>query len=111
MIIFVCELNLWMMEVVFKDKALFEIVSDPKERVRRFGAVRAKLILRRLQTLKSVERLEQLRKLPGRFHELKGDRKGQWACDLDQPYRLIFEPKEIESAKAIVIIVGIVNYH
>lgn len=29
-----------------------------------------------------------------RYHELTGDRKGQWACDLDQPYRLIFEPHE-----------------
>jgi len=29
-----------------------------------------------------------------RYPELTGDRKGQWACDLDQPYRLIFEPHE-----------------
>jgi len=25
---------------------------------------------------------------------LKNNRKGQWACDLDHPYRLIFEPQE-----------------
>ena len=30
----------------------------------------------------------------GRFHELTGNRKGQWACDLDHPYRLIFKPQE-----------------
>lgn len=22
------------------------------------------------------------------------NRKGQWACDVDQPYRLVFEPHE-----------------
>ena len=33
-------------------------------------------------------------KRQGHYHELTGDRKGEWACDLDQPYRLIFEPHE-----------------
>ena len=30
--------------------------------------------------------------LPGRCHELKGDRAGSLALDLDGPYRLIFDP-------------------
>lgn len=54
MIIFVRELNLWRMELYFKDKDLFEIVNDPKKRVRQFGALRAKLIMRRLQALSFV---------------------------------------------------------
>jgi proteic killer suppression protein len=33
-----------------------------------------------------------MRNLPGRCHELKGDREGQLAIDLNQPYRIIFEP-------------------
>ena len=32
--------------------------------------------------------------LPGNFHDLTGNRKGQWACNLDNPYRLIFVPHE-----------------
>lgn len=32
MIIFVRELNLWRMELYFKDKDLFEIVNDPKKK-------------------------------------------------------------------------------
>ena len=53
-----------------------------------------------------------------------GDRKGQWACDLDQPYRLIFEPHEkpipknaegrylwIEIEIKGVEIIEIVDYH
>ena len=36
MIIFVRELNLRRMELYFKDKDLFEIVNDPKKRVRQY---------------------------------------------------------------------------
>ena len=42
----------------------------------------------------AAETLEEVRNLPGRYHELTGNRKGQWACDLDHPYRLIFVPHE-----------------
>jgi len=34
-----------------------------------------------------------MRYLPGRCHELKGDRAGQLAVSLNEPYRLIFEPE------------------
>lgn len=33
-----------------------------------------------------------MRALPGRCHALTGDLRGQFALDLDGPYRLIFEP-------------------
>lgn len=39
-----------------------------------------------------ADTLEDVRYLPGHYHELTESRKEQWACDLDQPYRLIFEP-------------------
>jgi len=42
----------------------------------------------------AAETYDDLRNLPGRYHELKNQRKGQWACDLDHPYRLIFTPQE-----------------
>jgi proteic killer suppression protein len=44
--------------------------------------------------LRDATTLEDVRNLAGKFHELKGDRKGEWACDLDQPYRLVFTPHE-----------------
>lgn len=45
----------------------------------------------------------------GRCHLLKGDRSGQYAVDLVQPYRLVFEKNgdEIQIAK----IMEIVDYH
>jgi proteic killer suppression protein len=40
-----------------------------------------------------AERLEMLRSVSQiRCHELKGDRAGTLAVDLQHPYRLIFEP-------------------
>jgi|SRR5580698_2227363 plasmid maintenance system killer protein len=61
--------------------------------VRKHGAVRAKLIRRRLDDLRAVPCLEVMRNLPGRAHELKGNRLGQLSLDLDGPYRLIFQPR------------------
>ena len=55
---------------------------------------RAKQFITRLNTLRDATTLEDVRNLPGRFHELTGNRKGKWGCDLDQPYRLVFIPHE-----------------
>ncbi|WP_460546098.1 type II toxin-antitoxin system RelE/ParE family toxin [Echinicola sediminis] len=62
--------------------------------VKEFGKVRAQKLRQRLVQLSYGSNLEEVRHLPGNFHELKDNRKGQWACDLDQPYRLIFTPHE-----------------
>ena len=62
--------------------------------VRKYGAVRAKLIRRRLDELRAAVCLEVMRNLPGRTHELRGTRSGQLSIDLDGPYRLIFKPSK-----------------
>jgi toxin HigB-1 len=80
------------------------------------------LFNKRLLDLRNSQTLEDVRNLPGHYHELKDNRKGQWACDLDQPYRLVFEPQEKliptdNSGKLIwfeikgVEIIEIVDYH
>jgi len=59
-----------------------------------WGPERARRLKRRLDDLRAAPNLETMRQLPGRCHELTGDRKGQITIDLDGPYRLIFEPAE-----------------
>src|ERR1700746_1233552 len=66
--------------------------NDSKRLLRRHNAQRAKLIRGRLDDLKAASNLQIMRLLPGRCHELTGDRKGQLSVDLDGPYRLIFKP-------------------
>ena len=95
------------MEVVCSDKELGECLEKPELLERRYGSIRAKYIRRRLDSIRMADSLEQLKGFPGRFHELTGDRKGQWACDLDQPYRMILEPTGENTAT----IIEITNYH
>lgn len=82
------------MDLTFRTKKLERLANDYRRCQRELGAIRSKLLNIRLNDLKVAETLEDVRQLPGRYHELTGDRKGQWACDLDHPYRLIFEPHE-----------------
>jgi plasmid maintenance system killer protein len=107
---------------------LFPIGDDPgdwnemKKLVRRHNTQRAKLIRRRLDDLKAASYLEVMRNLPGRCHELKGNRAGQLSLDLDGPFRLLFRPeKEPPPAKpdggldwtqvTAVVLVGVVDTH
>jgi proteic killer suppression protein len=62
--------------------------------------VRAKKLGLRLDELAAAQVLEDIRKLGlGNPHELKQDRKGQIAINLDGPFRLIFEPSDDPPAK------------
>lgn len=110
------------MDISFQDKKLEKLLDNPSRLKRELGPSRMKLFLKRLGALIDAETLEDVRYEPGNFHELKADRKGQWACDLDQPYRLIFEPHEDpiptdSSGRYIwleikgVEIIEITNYH
>lgn len=69
------------MEISFKDKNLNKMCNDNLKCRRKFGYLRASILIRRLNMLKDAVTLEDVKYLPGRFHELTGSRKGQWACD------------------------------
>jgi proteic killer suppression protein len=77
-------------KIIFADRTLEKLVNDDRKMQRKLGEVRAKLLRRRLTQLQDATTLEEVRYLPGNYHELNQDRKGQWGCDLDQPYRLVF---------------------
>ncbi len=78
------------MEVTYKNNKLRKYAEDERFSVQKLGKVRSELYLQRIGDLISAQTLEEVRHLPGKYHELTGNRKGQWACNLDQPYRLIF---------------------
>ncbi len=110
------------MEITFTDKKLEKLANDDRKMVRVMGQIRATLLRRRLTQLANAETLEDVRNLPGNYHELSQNRKGQWGCDLDQPYRLVFTPMErpipvnnsgqyIWLEIAGVEIIEIINYH
>ena len=81
------------MEITFADNKLCKLANDDRKMTAQLGIRRAGIFRRRLSQLQDAATLEEVRFLPGNYHELTGDRKGQWACDLDQPYRLVIEPQ------------------
>ena len=80
------------MDILFANPADAVDWNSSERLARRFSAQRAKLLRRRLDDLRAAPSLLVMRALPGRCHELKGDRKGQLSIDLEGPYRLIFKP-------------------
>ena len=110
------------MDIIFADKNLKKYANDDRLADKKLGAKRAKYFRQRLKDLSNAETYADLEYLPGNFHPLKNNRKGQWACDLDQPYRLVFEPVENpiptdKDGKYILIeiktvdVLEITNYH
>jgi len=80
------------MEIRFNSKKLDKILSDSKKIKKRYGEKMARKIMQRLDDMRAASNLEELMRLPGRHHPLTGNREGQFACDLINPYRLIYEP-------------------
>lgn len=110
------------MNITFSNRKLEKLANNFQKCQKEFGILRARLYIKRLLDLQNAESLEDVRNLPGNYHELARNRKGQWACDLDQPYRLIFEPHEDpipkdENGRYIwfeikgVEIIEIIDYH
>lgn len=82
------------MEIIFATRRLGASMASHQARVRAFGAERANKLNTRLTQLYEADRLEDMRSLPGRCHELHGDRQGQLAVDVTKNYRLVFKPTE-----------------
>lgn len=82
------------MNLTFDDKKLLKCANNDSYSKQQLGPKRAKLFKQRLDDLMASQTLEDVRHLPGKYHELTGNRKGQWSCDLDQPFRLVFTPQE-----------------
>lgn len=110
------------MNITFDKKKLEQYANNDKLALKDLGKIRAALYKERLDDIRAATTLEDIRHLPGNFHELKANRKGLWACYLDHPYRLVFEPHENpiptnENGQYIWIdikgveILEIVNYH
>jgi len=108
------------MIIRFRTSALETLGNDAKAARKALGKRCADLLRRRLDDLRAAEDLQMMRLLPGRCHELKGDRSGQFAVDLEQPRRLVFVPLDgarredggIDwSSITAIEIIEIVDYH
>ena len=70
----------------------------------------AEIIDQRIGEIRAADSVEMLLKFHiGRCHQLKQNRKGQYAVDLIHPYRMVFEKHGDEIQ--IAHILEIVDYH
>lgn len=80
------------MEVSFATRKLRKVCESEKELRRACGTDAAKKVMSRLSDLCAAATLEDMRNLPGRCHELAGDRAGQLGIDLTGGRRLVIAP-------------------
>ena len=109
------------MRIEYRTKQLRECAEDTKTAIRVLGAEIAKQYLRRLASIADAKCFASLRDMPGKFHELAGERQGQWSASLNANYRLIITPQKepcVDDSGRIdwtqstdAVIVEIIDYH
>ena len=98
------------MKITYKNNKIKKVCTNVSEAEKRHGLEMAEKIMLRIDQISaalSVEMMIQFR--IGRCHQLKGNRKNQFAVDLVHPYRLVFEKKGTEIR--IANIIEIIDYH
>ncbi len=83
------------MHITFRNRSLEKLANSAKELTRKFGSQVAKKITMRLRTLDATDCLANVNhEPPERRHELKGQRKGQFAVVTTKTsgVRVIFKP-------------------
>src|SRR5437016_472751 len=83
------------MNIFITDKRLRKLAHDDAACRRQYGVDMAKKIALRLASLKAAVSLADFwppKSGPERCHELIGSLKGTFSVDLNQPYRLLFQP-------------------
>ena len=102
------------MDILFEESKFRKQCANMALLTRAQGPRQAALIRARLDALLAAQSLEDLRHLPGRLHELVGNRKGQFSLDLVHPDRLLFTsavPASTWLEITAVTIIGVVDTH
>lgn len=88
------------MDIQFSSAKLERIFNSDRQLLKEYGRERAGKIRLRMSVLKSAKNLAEVpKKRPDRCHGLQGDRAGQYTVDLNNPFRLVFEPVGTPSGK------------
>lgn len=110
------------MNIIFASRKLEKYANDYSLAQRKLGNIQAKLYQQRLNDMYDAESFAILPSLPGNHHPLKENRNSEWACSLEQPSRLVYEPiipnelanssEQIElSVLKELTILEIIDYH
>ena len=79
------------MNIDYKNNKIRKVLSDAREMQKAFGNL-AKKVSQRMEQLRAAPTLANMQMYQAaRCHELKGERKGEWAIDISVNHRMIFE--------------------
>ncbi|PIM75753.1 hypothetical protein [Fusobacterium polymorphum] len=98
------------MEIRYKNKRIRDICENEKKAIKKYNKIIAEKLIFSIEFLKNSNSLKDVADYQNfRLHELKYERKGQFAIDLGKTtgYRLIIEPitvNEIISYESINIV-------
>lgn len=90
------------MKLAYKNKNLEKACTDGSYARKKYGHDNAVKIHLRVDQIRASESVEfMIENHIGRCHRLQGNRSGQYAVDLEHPYRLIFSVngEQIQIAK------------
>lgn len=76
----------------------------------------------RLDDIHAAADMSVLRTLPGKHHALSANLAGNWACHIEEPYRLVYQPLgdplpisedgHLDLSKVVAVtILGVTDYH
>ena len=110
------------MNIIFADRKLEKYANNYSIAQRKLGSIQAELYHQRLNDLHDADSFAVLPYLPGHHHPLSENRAGQWACSMEQPSRLVYEPiipaeltdrkEQLElSALKDLTVLEIIDYH
>ena len=98
------------MKVHYRTKSLERICTNLEVAIKKYNVSMAEKIHIRIDQIKAADSVAELvHNRIGRCHSLQGDRRGQYAMNLEQPYRLIFTEENEETVS--VRIDQITDYH
>ncbi len=101
------------MRLSFSSNKLEKLCTDEREMKRKRSDIASRLQLR-INALRTAASLTDLAMLDpsGKWHELLGDRRGQWSGRLSPNWRIIVEPTgDAEEVGATVLVVELEDYH
>lgn len=111
------------MEIIFKNSKTEKLINSDKELNKKYPVKVAKTVKLRMTQLIAFNDFSQVTHLPPlRLHKLTGDRSHQYAVDVSEKYRLVFEildeeglaikdPEYPRNLVHIIKIIEVVNYH
>lgn len=98
------------MKITYKNNAIRKICTIAQFAERKLGRNMADKIHQRIDEISGADTIEQMIQYSvGKCHPLTGDREGEYAMHLVEPYRLVFEKRGNEVQ--IAHIIEIVDYH